>query len=230
VSNLLVIAMALIAGTVAFNSDAVYLYSTRDEPGSLGKAAILPPNPKRRKCSRIGVGTSPSCRSRRHEEVAGSESRNAESATMNLHDDLDITDDSENETEDEDLTISTDEQDDVPFIYPRSRFAGHCNVETIKDGGSSAIQATFTLIFSIAVNFLGPYDEYVTSGSDDGNFFIWDKSSGELVDILEGDGSVVNVIEGHPTLPLIAVSGIDTTVKASEMVLIGSRSCISDVS
>lgn len=48
------------------------------------------------------------------------------------------------------------------------------------------------------------------------------------MDILEGDGSVVNVIEGHPTLPLIAVSGIDTTVKASEMVSSDSRSCISD--
>lgn len=28
-----------------------------------------------------------------------------------------------------------------------------------------------------------------------------------------GDSSVVNVIEGHPHVPLIAVSGIDTTVK-----------------
>lgn len=72
------------------------------------------------------------------------------------------------------------------------------------------------IFFPVAVNFLAPHDEYVTSGSDDGNFFIWDKSSGEVVDILEGDGSVVNVIEGHPTLPLIAVSGIDTTVKVSE--------------
>jgi WD40 repeat protein len=67
--------------------------------------------------------------------------------------------------------------------------------------------------FSLAVNFLGPYDEYVTSGSDDGNFFIWKKSSGEVVDVLEGDDNVVNVIEGHPTLPLVAVSGIDTSIK-----------------
>lgn len=63
------------------------------------------------------------------------------------------------------------------------------------------------------VNFLGPNDEYVTSGSDDGNFFIWRKATGKLHGILEGDGSVVNVIEPHPRLPLIAVSGIDTTVK-----------------
>jgi WD40 repeat protein len=65
------------------------------------------------------------------------------------------------------------------------------------------------------VNFLGPEDEYVASGSDDGNFFLWKKDTGELHDIVEGDGSVVNVIEGHPSLPLIAVSGIDHTVKVS---------------
>lgn len=51
------------------------------------------------------------------------------------------------------------------------------------------------------------------SGSDDGNLFVWSKDSGKLNGIYEGDGSVVNVIEGHPTLPLVAVSGIDTTVK-----------------
>ena len=63
------------------------------------------------------------------------------------------------------------------------------------------------------VNFLGPQDEYVVSGSDDGNWFMWDKKTRRLHDILEGDGAVVNVIEGHPYLPLVAVSGIDTTVK-----------------
>jgi WD40 repeat protein len=63
------------------------------------------------------------------------------------------------------------------------------------------------------VNFLGPNDEYVVSGSDDGNWFMWDKKSGVLHDIFEGDGTVVNVIEGHPYLPLAAVSGIDHTVK-----------------
>ena len=51
------------------------------------------------------------------------------------------------------------------------------------------------------------------SGSDDGNWFMWEKDTGKLHDILEGDGSVVNVIEGHPYLPLVAVSGIDYTVK-----------------
>ncbi|KAI6047151.1 WD40 repeat-like protein [Pisolithus marmoratus] len=161
---------------LSFNSDAVYLYSTKDEPGNIERfknPSVLAPNVNLRK--RTGVGNT----------------------VIGIHDDRDDADDSEDEDEhEEDLTIDAEEQDGVPVIYPRARFAGHCNVRTIKD-----------------VNFLGPYDEYVTSGSDDGNFFLWDKSSGELVDILEGDGSVVNVIEGHPTLPLVAVSGIDTTVK-----------------
>lgn len=44
---------------------------------------------------------------------------------------------------------------------------------------------------------------------------MWSKAQGKLHGIYEGDESVVNVIEGHPSLPLIAVSGIDTTVKVS---------------
>jgi len=51
------------------------------------------------------------------------------------------------------------------------------------------------------------------SGSDDGNWFVWEKDTANLHGIYEGDESVVNVVEGHPYLPLVAVSGIDTTVK-----------------
>lgn len=71
------------------------------------------------------------------------------------------------------------------------------------------------------MNFLGPSDDLVVSGSDDGNFFIWDKYTAEWNGIYEGDGSIVNVIEGHPSLPLLAVSGIDTTIK-----VLCSASCI----
>ncbi|KAI0268281.1 WD40-repeat-containing domain protein [Gloeopeniophorella convolvens] len=84
----------------------------------------------------------------------------------------------------------------VPTVLPRRKFVGACNIETIKD-----------------VNFLGPNEDFIVSGSDDGNWFMWDKGTGELLDILEGDGSIVNVIEGHPHLPVVAVSGIDYTVK-----------------
>jgi len=67
------------------------------------------------------------------------------------------------------------------------------------------------------VNFVGPNDEFVVSGSDDGYFFLWRRESGALHGIYEGDGSVVNVIEAHPTLPLLAVSGIDHEPKVSPL-------------
>ena len=67
----------------------------------------------------------------------------------------------------------------------------------------------------LAVNFVGPNDEFVVSGSDEGYFFLWRRGSGTLHGIYEGDGSVVNVIEAHPTLPLLAVSGIDHEPKVS---------------
>eukprot|EP01134_Creolimax_fragrantissima_P004371 CFRG4371T1 len=83
-----------------------------------------------------------------------------------------------------------------PFIR---KFSGHCNIKTIKD-----------------VNFYGPDSEYVMSGSDDGRVYVWEKDSGQLVQFLEGDNDVVNQIIGHPTLPVIACSGIDDTIKIFE--------------
>ncbi|KAF2155884.1 WD40 repeat-like protein [Myriangium duriaei CBS 260.36] len=84
----------------------------------------------------------------------------------------------------------------VPCAPHTRVYRGHCNVQTVKD-----------------VNFFGLNDEYVVSGSDDGNLFIWDRKTTKLVNILEGDGEVVNVIQGHPYEPLLAVSGIDDTIK-----------------
>jgi WD40 repeat protein len=55
---------------------------------------------------------------------------------------------------------------------------GHCNVRTVKE-----------------VNFYGPSNEYVISGSDDGNIFIWHKDEAKIVNILKGDKHVVNCIQ-----------------------------------
>jgi hypothetical protein len=41
-------------------------------------------------------------------------------------------------------------------------------------------------------NFLGLRSDKVCSGSDDGHFFVWDKDTGRLEGIWEGDGSIVN--------------------------------------
>lgn len=41
-------------------------------------------------------------------------------------------------------------------------------------------------------NFLGLRSDKVCSGSDDGHFFVWDKNTGRLEGIWEGDSSIVN--------------------------------------
>jgi nuclear receptor interaction protein len=125
---------------------------------------------------------------------------------------------SQDETDPEDDSDEEEEEDEFPRLMYRSAlgrrrkrgeverevycsphtriYRGHCNVKTVKD-----------------VNFFGLDDEYVVSGSDDGNFFVWDRKTGRLVNILEGDGEVVNVLQGHPYEPMLAVSGIDHTIK-----------------
>ncbi|KAI4152326.1 MAG: hypothetical protein L6R39_001851 [Caloplaca ligustica] len=85
---------------------------------------------------------------------------------------------------------------DVPYSSHTRSYTGHCNVRTVKDA-----------------NFFGLSDEYVVSGSDSGHVFIWDKRTSELVNILQGDGEIVNVVQGHPYEPVLAVSGIDSTIK-----------------
>ncbi|KAF3839966.1 hypothetical protein F7725_018683 [Dissostichus mawsoni] len=41
--------------------------------------------------------------------------------------------------------------------------------------------------------------QYIVSGSDDGSFFIWEKETTNLVRILQGDESIVNCLQPHPT-------------------------------
>ncbi|BGP26286.1 WD repeat protein [Rhodotorula toruloides] len=85
---------------------------------------------------------------------------------------------------------------DVPMVAPRQSYTGHANTQasTVKD-----------------VNFLNRHT--VISGSDDGNFFTWDRETGEVLGIWKGDDSVVNVMTPSPTLPIVAISGIEETVK-----------------
>lgn len=56
-------------------------------------------------------------------------------------------------------------------------------------------------------------NNYVMSGSDCGHIFIWNKHTGRLVNVLQGDKHVVNCIQPHPTLNVIATSGIDYDIK-----------------
>ncbi|KAI0320808.1 WD repeat-containing protein [Amylostereum chailletii] len=204
-------------------SDAVYLFSTRDDiEDSSGRSSgtgsgILAPNSVQDRLdasdtssaglfSRTGTRRSFSVNVEMQLDGDDGYDSNAEDwQTISGGVDTDADNVSEGssllsaertEEAEEDLPTGFDTDNSVPIIYPRRRFSGARNVETIKD-----------------VNFLGPSDEFIVSGSDDGNWFMWRKETGALCGIYEGDDQVVNVVEGHPHLPLVAVSGIDTTVK-----------------
>ncbi|XP_066594229.1 DDB1- and CUL4-associated factor 6-like isoform X2 [Prorops nasuta] len=60
-------------------------------------------------------------------------------------------------------------------------------------------------------NFWG--DDFVMSGSDCGHVFIWKRDTARLCMLLEADQHVVNCLQPHPFLPILATSGIDFDVK-----------------
>ena len=99
---------------------------------------------------------------------------------------------------------------------------------------------TSFLLFSVkGVNFYGKRSEYVVSGSDCGHIFVWDKEAECIVNMMDADekGAVsrvhhdamrlcpmegqshffrslqTNVLEPHPSLPVLATSGLDDEVK-----------------
>ena len=77
------------------------------------------------------------------------------------------------------------------------RYSGHRNSATVK-----------------GVNMFGPRSQYILSGSDCGNIFIWSRETEAIVNCFQGDESgVVNVLEWHPHLPVLATSGLDSDVK-----------------
>ncbi|XP_015601563.1 DDB1- and CUL4-associated factor 8 isoform X2 [Cephus cinctus] len=77
------------------------------------------------------------------------------------------------------------------------RYQGHRNNATVK-----------------GVNFFGPKSEFIISGSDCGNIYIWDKNTEAIVKWMLGDEQgVVNVLEPHPHIPILATSGLDYDVK-----------------
>ncbi|KAF8605379.1 WD40 repeat-like protein [Ceratobasidium sp. AG-I] len=176
------------------NGHEVYQYSIYDTPSTPKKSSIIPPN-------------SDQIPEQSDSESSDSSDDEAAAALENVVAEPDGDDDSgshsDEMSEDSDAGSPASRTKysglDRPVIQPRKEYRGAGNVQTVKD-----------------VNFLGPNDEFVTSGSDDGNWFMWSKKSGELLGIWEGDGSVVNVVEGHPFLPIVAVSGIDNTIKIFE--------------
>lgn len=78
-----------------------------------------------------------------------------------------------------------------------NRLCGHCNTTTdIKEA-----------------NFFGSNGQFIVAGSDDGSFFVWNKKTANLVRVLKGDDSIVNCLQAHPSICLLATSGIDPVVR-----------------
>lgn len=79
----------------------------------------------------------------------------------------------------------------------KERFLGHCNTTTdIKEA-----------------NYFGYDGQFIVAGSDDGNFFIWERKSGNIQSIYKADSAIVNCVLPHPELCLMATSGIDHDIK-----------------
>ncbi|XP_043474764.1 DDB1- and CUL4-associated factor 8-like isoform X1 [Leptopilina heterotoma] len=109
---------------------------------------------------------------------------------------------------------------DTLYPHPSGDYAhkyqGHRNNATVK-----------------GVNFFGPKSEYIVSGSDCGNIFIWDKDTESIVQWMLGDNQgVVNCMESHPSVPVLATSGLDYDVKVWEasgdvtFTMKGLQSCV----
>ncbi|CAH8823951.1 unnamed protein product [Trichobilharzia szidati] len=83
---------------------------------------------------------------------------------------------------------------DKPYLH---KYSGHRNMQTI-----------------VGATFFGPNGEYIVSGSDDGYFYLWDRESEGVAQWLHADiGGAVNIIESHPTLPVLASAGLDYDFK-----------------
>ena len=95
-----------------------------------------------------------------------------------------------------DSSPSSATSEDPKNIHEAQVYSGHRNAQTIK-----------------GVNFFGPNDEYIMSGSDCGHIFIWKKKEAKLVRLMVGDQHVVNQHEAHPHIPILATCGIEKNVK-----------------
>lgn len=87
-------------------------------------------------------------------------------------------------------------REDLQKLEEPQAYVGHRNSQTVK-----------------GVSFFGPHDEYIMSGSDCGHLFIWKKKGAQLVRLMKGDRHILNQVEPHPNLPVIASSGIEKNIK-----------------
>ncbi|VEN50753.1 unnamed protein product [Callosobruchus maculatus] len=151
----------------------------------------------------VGREVNRNCENEGNTSNASANTENQENVTNNKTEEQMHTSDVELDfdDEDEDDTFSGQTEDkleekiDVYEAEMKMKYTGHRNARTMIK------EATFW------------GDDYVMSGSDCGHVFIWEKSTGKLKMLLRADQHVVNCLQPHPVLPLLATSGIDHDVK-----------------
>lgn len=118
----------------------MFLFSTLDDPGDPTAAtSVLPPNEEMETCNLKGVPTKePTAAVLSAQDVDIVDDDDVEHSILSeaaAEDDPEVTDDIDDDSENETETGSdNDPHSAVPVVFPRRRFVGHCNVETVKDG------------------------------------------------------------------------------------------------
>ncbi|XP_048260848.1 DDB1- and CUL4-associated factor 6 isoform X4 [Bombus terrestris] len=101
---------------------------------------------------------------------------------------------------------------DAPTRRRSTNFDKTCVTELrVKQKYMGHRNASFFRTMIKEANFWG--NDFVMSGSDCGHVFIWEKDTARLCMLLEADQHVVNCLQPHPYLPLLATAGIDYDVK-----------------
>ena len=77
------------------------------------------------------------------------------------------------------------------------------------DDDSAADAATSSFVLPAWLGRQG----WVVAGSDCGGAWVYCRATGIAVAVLEADADVCNAVRPHPTEPLLATSGIESTVK-----------------
>ena len=61
--------------------------------------------------------------------------------------------------------------------------------------------------------FLGRGDKLIGAGSDDGRLYVFCSETGHCIRASAADGNILNCVQSHPELPILATSGIESCVK-----------------
>lgn len=100
------------------------------------------------------------------------------------------------------------------FNYVIKKYLGHRNARTmIKEANfwgddfvsrvSCSLSCSLNFLFTFVLTELFIQFRQILSGSDCGHCFIWNRRTGELVNLLQADRHVVNCVQPHPSLPIL---------------------------